>query len=323
MKIFISWSGDTSKKLAEALHRWLPVFLQSTKPYYTPESIRKGDKWLNSIIDNLKESSACIICLTPDNLEKPWILFEAGAISNRFSDSLIHPLAFGFSKANIKSPLNIFQSTDFDEDDFKKLLKSLNIQLGEQKISDQIFDINFEAFYPKFESEINAILEEKKPSVTAEEIRRDDRELLEELLDSNKALRKSLQSLSSRVNHMTDFFDNKLRREYLTDGSYYYDEEKNVIRKKAPSYQRLKQYYDSTEFKQLSVFDPSVYNPLDDKIDISSFKVPPPPPQYSPNSPLTTFEVPPPPPQWVVPPPPSSSAVPPAPSQDPISPPKD
>ena len=42
--VFISWSGDRSKEIAEALRKWIPSVLQFAKPYYTPSDIEKGAK---------------------------------------------------------------------------------------------------------------------------------------------------------------------------------------------------------------------------------------------------------------------------------------
>ncbi len=41
-KVFISWSGELSNKLAEAVRQWLPGVLQFVKPYFTPSDIEKG-----------------------------------------------------------------------------------------------------------------------------------------------------------------------------------------------------------------------------------------------------------------------------------------
>ena len=77
-KVFISWSGDLSRKLGEALREWLPAALQYVKPYFSPEDIQKGTKGDTEIARQLESADIGVICLTLDNLEKPWILFEAG-----------------------------------------------------------------------------------------------------------------------------------------------------------------------------------------------------------------------------------------------------
>ncbi|WP_257721520.1 hypothetical protein [Chryseobacterium sp. IHB B 17019] len=44
MNIFISWSGDTSKQIAEELKNWLPLVIQSANPFYTPSDIEPGQR---------------------------------------------------------------------------------------------------------------------------------------------------------------------------------------------------------------------------------------------------------------------------------------
>ena len=55
-KVFISWSGDLSNKLADAVSEWLPNVLQSVKPYFTPSDIEKGAKWASGISRELENS---------------------------------------------------------------------------------------------------------------------------------------------------------------------------------------------------------------------------------------------------------------------------
>ena len=180
MNIFISWSGDQSKEIANALKNWIPTVLQSAKPYFTPSDIEKGSKWESEITKKLNECKVGLICLTSENTEKPWILFEAGALSNKLEKSRVCPILFGLTNSDLKGPLATFQTTEFKKEDFKKLMKSVNILLDENKISDIVFDEVFEAFYPKFEETITKILSvnvinDSKP-------KRTDRDILEEIL---------------------------------------------------------------------------------------------------------------------------------------------
>ncbi len=49
MNIFISWSGEESKQIANLLKNWIPTILQSAKPYFTPSDIEKEPKWESEI----------------------------------------------------------------------------------------------------------------------------------------------------------------------------------------------------------------------------------------------------------------------------------
>jgi hypothetical protein len=69
-KVFISWSGNLSGKLGEALRDWLPTVLQYVRPYFTPNDIEKGAKWNSEIVKELEGSNIGLICLTRDNTEK-------------------------------------------------------------------------------------------------------------------------------------------------------------------------------------------------------------------------------------------------------------
>ena len=88
-KVFISWGGELSKRLAEEVRNWLPSVLQFVKPYFTPDDIEKGSRWESNIANELETSNVGIICLTKDNINRPWILFEAGALSKNFGKSKV------------------------------------------------------------------------------------------------------------------------------------------------------------------------------------------------------------------------------------------
>ena len=118
-RVFISWSGERSRRIGKALSDWLPSVLQAVKPYYSPDDIEKGTKWSTEISKSLSDCDIGIICLTRDNLEKAWILFEAGALSKKFSDANVCTALFGIEPTDVKPPLSTFQNTQFNKDDFR------------------------------------------------------------------------------------------------------------------------------------------------------------------------------------------------------------
>src|SRR3989304_1637386 len=125
-KVFISWSGDLSRKLGEALYKWLPAALQYIKPYFSPDDIEKGAKWNSEIAAELETSNIGIICLTQDNTEKPWILFESGALSRSLDRARVCTLLFNLEATDVKGRLTIRQTLKVEREYFKRLFATIN-----------------------------------------------------------------------------------------------------------------------------------------------------------------------------------------------------
>jgi hypothetical protein len=81
MQIFLCWSGKASLAIAQAMHTFLGDTIQELKPFLSSEDIRKGGRWNNEIGLRLAECNFGILCMTKENLDARWILFEAGALS--------------------------------------------------------------------------------------------------------------------------------------------------------------------------------------------------------------------------------------------------
>ena len=85
MKVFLSWSGERSKAVAELLNNWLCCVIQAARPWISTRDIDRGALWFSEINEQLQDTSVGIICLTQENKNKPWILFEAGALTKGLS----------------------------------------------------------------------------------------------------------------------------------------------------------------------------------------------------------------------------------------------
>ena len=108
MKIFVSWSGDLSRKIAEILKKWIPCIIQSAEVFFSPEDIEKGDHWDRTISTQLSECKYGIICLAAENISAPWINFEAGAIAKTL-DSKVAALMIDIKPSDIRGPLSRYQ----------------------------------------------------------------------------------------------------------------------------------------------------------------------------------------------------------------------
>jgi hypothetical protein len=186
--VFFAWSGELSCKLAEAISNWLPKALQAVKPFFTPDDLEKGAKWDSEISKELDASQIGLLFLSRDNVEKPWILFEAGALSTKMGNAKVCPILFGFEPAELKGPLATFQLTRFTKDDFKKLISTINNSCGDMKLELKNFEEIFEEWWPKLDEKIKGIMSSHKAEPKKEP--RTERDILIEILELTRMLAK-------------------------------------------------------------------------------------------------------------------------------------
>ncbi|WP_316827831.1 toll/interleukin-1 receptor domain-containing protein [Pedobacter miscanthi] len=186
MKVFISWSGETSKNIAEIFKKWLPSVIQVVKPYYSPDDIAKGTRWSSEIAKELDESKVGLICLTKDNLQSAWIMFEAGALSKNIDQSKVCPILFGVDPSDIQGPLVQFQAAKFTKEEVKKVVRMINKELGELTLPSEVFESVFEMWWPRLQDQVVEELKKAETS-TGPEIR-SERDLLEEVLSLSRTL---------------------------------------------------------------------------------------------------------------------------------------
>jgi hypothetical protein len=168
MDVFISWSGERSKKAAEALHSWLPKLINAVKPWLSASDIDKGTRWAAKV---------GIICLTPSNLHSDWILFEAGALSKTIQSTYVCPLLIGLKPSDVTGPLAQFQATRVVKDEILHLVKTINTALGDTALPEKHVEDAFEVWWPILEADLNNL-----PSENTAQPRRTESDMLEEIL---------------------------------------------------------------------------------------------------------------------------------------------
>lgn len=146
MNVFISWSGATSHKVACILRDWIPSVIQAVTPYVSSEDIDKGARWSSDIAKELDGSGYGILCLTNNNVDAPWLNFEAGALSKAVDKSRVCPFLLHMERSDVTGPLLQFQSTMANESDVHKLINSINQafpekeQLSEERLN-KVFEV--------------------------------------------------------------------------------------------------------------------------------------------------------------------------------------
>jgi TIR domain len=136
MNVFLSWSGARSRAIAQALYDWLPTIIQDVKPWMSENDIEKGTRGLQVIGGQLEATQFGIICLTPENLTAPWLLFEAGALSKSQDESRVWTLLYQLEHSEVTGPLAQFQHTKAEKEDVRKLMRAINTAQGETLITE-------------------------------------------------------------------------------------------------------------------------------------------------------------------------------------------
>lgn len=156
MKIFISWSGETSRSIAQALREWLPRIIQSVDPWTSDQDIQSGARWGAEIARRLTETNFGIVCVTPDNHDRPWLMFEAGALSKAVDEARVCPYLFGLSSSQLQGPLVQFQAKAADKDGTRRLVLDINRAI-ERPINENLLLESFDLWWPRLEAVLQQI----------------------------------------------------------------------------------------------------------------------------------------------------------------------
>ena len=191
MQLFISWSGNRSKALAACLRDWLPLVIQSVTPWFSPEDIDKGARWLGELNTQLEKQSVAVICVTPENASAPWLLFEVGALSKALDASWVCPVLVGLEPTELQGPLAQFQATRTTHEDIRKLLLTINKRL-DTPLAEPKLDTIFELLWPKLEKELRVIKDLQKAAPSAH---RPTNDILSEVLERVRGLERHVIDL--------------------------------------------------------------------------------------------------------------------------------
>jgi hypothetical protein len=190
MKVFISWSGELSKRVAELLKEWIPNVLQNAEPWMSAADIEKGEIWFGAISDKLAEVRIGIICLTKENVNAPWILFEAGSLSKGLTKNRVCTLLIESEPTDLVPPLSQFNATKPIKEDMAKLIAAINASDKEKTIPEARIQASFERWWPDFEAKFQATKKSPPPSTGP---RRTIEDMTVEILETVRIVQKTMQ----------------------------------------------------------------------------------------------------------------------------------
>lgn len=151
MKVFISWSGPRSRKVAEYLSGWLRKLPLTVRPWVSKEAIDPGTRWEKELSEALEGTTFGILCLTPENQLEPWICFESGALSKTVEKTYVIPYLIDMTPAELKHPLKQFQAIEANKKGTLHLIKTLHKASEDDAHTMDDIKETFEALWPKFE----------------------------------------------------------------------------------------------------------------------------------------------------------------------------
>jgi hypothetical protein len=190
MRVFLSWSGELSHKVALAFRDWLPSVIQSLEPYVSSEDIDKGARWSAEMAQELEKSRYGIICVTKENVGRPWINFEAGALSRSIEkstvlpfSSAVSPFLFDLKSSDLEGPLTQFQYVVNERSDIFKLISSINGKVDVNQLQAEKVEKAFEKWWPELQTVLTKISAEMPVSAETRVPPRKPEEILEELLE--------------------------------------------------------------------------------------------------------------------------------------------
>ena len=182
-----------SQRVALALKNWLKLVIQTSEPYVSASDIDKGAMWSSEIFAELESTDVGIVCVTPENLQRPWISFEAGAVAKRVGHARVMPFLFGMDKSGIPAnhPLFLFQSTTYDRADVQQMMLSLgkagNLPVGMMDTIEQLSEL----LWPRLQAELDGIAKDPELQQPAKD-HPSQNEMVAELLQLTRAQQSEL-----------------------------------------------------------------------------------------------------------------------------------
>jgi hypothetical protein len=177
--VFISWSGETSKKVA--VSEFLSDLFAQVQTFMSDQDIPKGTRWNPEITSKLAEVHFGVVCLTPHNIPAPWLLFESGAISN-LPGARLFTLLHGLSYHQIPYPLAMFNHATTERDEVRKVVCSLNTALAEDGLAASRLTKAFRRWWPELAGTLSKLAPAAEIKAAPHSYERENHRLLTEMV---------------------------------------------------------------------------------------------------------------------------------------------
>lgn len=192
------------------LQTWLKCVIQASEPWISLD-IDRGELWFSKILVSLSNAKFGIICLTPENKDQPWILFEAGAIAKGVSDNRVCTLLIDLKPTDVENPLAQFNHTlAYEKESMWELIKTINKELKDKSLPGQTLATVFETYWPQFTQQYKEIVKTESPKLN----KRSSDDLMTEILSTIRGIDKQLRQVEQENQCIREGFKREKLNEY-------------------------------------------------------------------------------------------------------------
>lgn len=184
MNVFLCWSGELSKSVAQLFFDYLEDSPLPIDVKFSSEGIASGERWPSWLSESLEQSHYGWLFMTKENLESRWIHFEAGNLGKDSNQSRVCPILIDIEESELKPPLAHFQFRLLDRKGIFKAITDLNNALGKISVREAVLQRTFDSYWKKLSQSINQAIE--RYPVGEDQPKRSDREILIELLTETR-----------------------------------------------------------------------------------------------------------------------------------------
>lgn len=157
VRVFISWSGPRSEKIAEAFEKLITSVFPEMETFLST-SIPSGTDWRLELERNLDASDAIVFCFTPEAVTSGWVMYEAGYMAAK-EGVLVRPFVYG---TDVPDPLSHIQAVKLNRENVSAfvddLAAALTPGLAAQSPSTDDHPAGFDKHWPTFDQVVRSLV---------------------------------------------------------------------------------------------------------------------------------------------------------------------
>jgi hypothetical protein len=125
VKVFLSWSGEKSRRVANVFRDWFPTVIQAIEPWLSSSDLVAGVRWNEALQAELSRAGAGVICVTRSNQQSAWLNFEAGLLTKALGPGRVIPVLINVAPEDLAPPLRSVQAAKLDRSGISNLFRTL------------------------------------------------------------------------------------------------------------------------------------------------------------------------------------------------------